>query len=64
MSVGAHLNDEQKLVLESAVNGWGIEHLSDVVIVLKNFIQKGGEFFLRGRDLFGTNFAELLLNFV
>lgn len=64
LSVGAHLNDEQKLVLESSVNGWGVEHINDIVIVLKNFIQKGGDYSLLGRDLFGTNFAELLLYFV
>jgi len=60
LNVANHLSEEKRLLLESAVNGWGPEHINEIVIILKNFIQKGGEFFLTASDIFGVNFVDLL----
>lgn len=46
--------------MESAVNGWGPEHINEIVIILKNFIQKGGDFFLGASDIFGMRLVDLL----
>lgn len=64
LNVANHLNEEQKLLVESAVNGWGPEHTNEIVIVLKNFIQKGGDFFFAATDLFGLRFIDLLYLFI
>lgn len=60
LSLAKNLNEESRLLLESAVNGWAPEYINEIVIILKNFIQKGGEFFLSATDIFGVNFVELL----
>ncbi|KAL4486098.1 hypothetical protein ABPG72_004032 [Tetrahymena utriculariae] len=64
LSLANHLNQEQKLLLESAINGWGPEHTNEIVIILKNFIQKGGDFFFTANDLFGKRFIDLVFLFI
>lgn len=51
-------------MIQCAVSGWGQEHLHEVVIILKNFIQKGGDFLFTATDLFGVRFIDLIFSFV
>ncbi|EGR28805.1 hypothetical protein IMG5_168410 [Ichthyophthirius multifiliis] len=54
---------QQKLVKKS-IEGWGFEYVDDVVVIIKNFIQKGWEVFLNGRDFFGVPWIEQVFSLV
>ena len=64
LNLAKNLSEEQRLLIESAVGGWGPEYINEIVIILKNYIQKGGDFFLTASDIFGVNFVDLLFQCV
>lgn len=51
-------------MLQGAVSGWGSEHMHEIIVILKNFVRKGGDFIFSASDLFGVSFFDLLLYFV
>jgi len=55
-----NLSTEQKELLENTKEGWAAEEIQFFIGCLKNFIKKGGDFFLTAKDFWGKSFIQLI----
>ena len=59
-----NIDENYSNMIKTSRDGWGTEFLEHMLGSFKNYIQKGNEYFLQGKDAFGISFIELLFSMI